>query len=167
MSADQDREFVMTFGLVLGLLVGISIVFGAVAMLISAISAPDEMAPEVVARISERTAPVGQVNTDPAKANQIAMAGETEAGQSGPMSGEEVVTKVCSACHAAGTLGAPKIGEKSAWQPLLNSQGLNGLVDSAIKGKGAMPPKGGNPNLSEEEIKESVVQMLEQSGINL
>ncbi len=52
-------------------------------------------------------------------------------------------TQVCQVCHAAGVAGAPKLGDKAAWAPRL-ALGIDGLTASAIKGKNAMPPKGGS-----------------------
>lgn len=56
--------------------------------------------------------------------------------------GKEIYDSVCMACHTAGLVGAPKFGDKAGWAPRI-SRGLNDLVASATKGKGAMPPKGG------------------------
>ncbi len=81
----------------------------------------------------------------------------------GSRSGEEIVKTVCAACHQAGVANAPKIGDKAAWKPHI-SHGLKELVASAIKGKGAMPPKGGNASLTEEEVTRAVVYMANQSG---
>jgi len=67
-------------------------------------------------------------------------------------------TQICQACHAAGVAGAPKLGDKAAWAPRL-AQGIDGLTASAIKGKGAMPPKGGSA-ASEAEIKAVVTYMV-------
>ena len=61
-------------------------------------------------------------------------------------------------CHAAGVAGAPKFGDKAAWAPRLK-QGLDALHASALKGKGAMPPKGGNMSLSDEAVKAAVDYM--------
>ncbi len=66
--------------------------------------------------------------------------------------------QICSACHAAGVAGAPKFGDKAAWAPRV-AQGVDALTASAIKGKGAMPPKGGS-NASEAEIKAVVTYMV-------
>ncbi|MBA3774722.1 MAG: cytochrome c5 family protein [Ramlibacter sp.] len=57
--------------------------------------------------------------------------------------GEALYKQACLACHATGVANAPKLGDKAAWAPRLQ-QGLPALVQSAIKGKGAMPPKGGS-----------------------
>lgn len=76
--------------------------------------------------------------------------------------GKGVYDKVCSVCHAAGIAGAPKAGDKAAWAPRLK-QGMDGLVQSALKGKGAMPPKGGNTALSDAEVHAAVEFMVSQS----
>lgn len=60
---------------------------------------------------------------------------------SGGGSTPELYTKVCSACHAAGVAGAPKLGDKAAWAPRV-AKGVAALNASVIKGKGAMPPRG-------------------------
>ena len=65
--------------------------------------------------------------------------------------------QACLACHAAGVAGAPKLGDKAAWGPRL-AAGVDGLTASVIKGKGAMPPKGGS-SASDAEIK-AVVQYM-------
>ncbi|HET9642193.1 MAG TPA: c-type cytochrome [Burkholderiaceae bacterium] len=67
-------------------------------------------------------------------------------------------TQTCSACHASGVAGAPKVGDKAAWAPRIG-QGIDGLTANAIKGKGAMPPKGGS-SASDAEIKAVVTYMV-------
>ena len=67
-------------------------------------------------------------------------------------------TQICSVCHAAGVAGAPKFGDKVAWAPRI-AQGIDALTASAIKGKGAMPPKGGSA-ASEAEIRTVVTYMV-------
>ncbi len=66
--------------------------------------------------------------------------------------------QVCSVCHATGVAGAPKFGDKAAWAPRV-AQGIDALTASAIKGKGAMPPKGGS-SASDAEIKTVVTYMV-------
>ena len=66
--------------------------------------------------------------------------------------------QVCSACHATGVAGAPKVGDKAAWAPRA-AQGIDALTASAIKGKGAMPPKGGS-SASDADIKSVVTYMV-------
>jgi cytochrome c5 len=73
--------------------------------------------------------------------------------------GKKVYETTCVACHAAGVANAPKFGDKKAWAPHL-AHGVSELHQSALKGKGAMPPKGGNLTLSEAEVKAAVDYML-------
>ena len=67
-------------------------------------------------------------------------------------------TQTCAVCHAVGVANAPKLGDKAAWAPRL-AAGVDGLTASAIKGKGAMPPKGGAA-VSDAEIKTVVAYMV-------
>ncbi len=69
--------------------------------------------------------------------------------------GKTVYDANCAACHAAGLAGAPKTGDKTAWAPRLKS-GVNSLYTTALKGKGAMPPKGGNASLPDGDVKAAV-----------
>ena len=76
-----------------------------------------------------------------------------------PQDGATVYNSVCSACHASGAAGAPKAGDKAAWAPRI-ATGTPALVKSAINGKNAMPAKGGNPDLSDAEIKAAVEYLI-------
>ena len=67
-------------------------------------------------------------------------------------------SQACAVCHATGVANAPKLGDKAAWAPRIQ-QGLPQLVQSAIKGKGAMPPNGGTA-ASETEIRAAVEYMV-------
>ena len=67
-------------------------------------------------------------------------------------------TQVCQACHVAGVANAPKLGDKAAWAPRL-AQGIDGLAASVIKGKGAMPPRGGS-TAPDADIKAVVSYMV-------
>jgi cytochrome c5 len=100
--------------------------------------------------VAERLKPVGEV--------ALAEASTTP----GVRSGEQVVNTVCQTCHGAGLVGAPKIGDKAAWQPRL-AQGVNALHEHAIKGIRAMPPRGGNASLSDAEVSAAVDYILKQS----
>jgi cytochrome c5 len=71
------------------------------------------------------------------------------AGAAQAADGQAVYTQNCSACH---NNMKPKIGDKDAWAPLIK-QGTDALVASVVKGKGAMPARGGKPNLSDDDIK--------------
>ena len=73
--------------------------------------------------------------------------------------GEALYKQACSVCHVAGVAGAPKFADKAAWAPRV-ALGLDGLTASVIKGKGAMPPKGGSA-ASDADIKMAVQYMLD------
>jgi cytochrome c5 len=72
-----------------------------------------------------------------------------------------VYSTVCSACHAAGVANAPKFGDKAAWAPRIKN-GIDALLQSVIKGKGAMPPKAGT-SLSDAELRATVEYIVSQS----
>ncbi|PWB43121.1 MAG: cytochrome c5 family protein [Rhodocyclales bacterium] len=72
--------------------------------------------------------------------------------------GKKVYDSACVACHASGVAGAPKFGDKGAWAPRL-ATGLDALTASVIKGKGAMPPKGGNASIPDADIRAAVEYM--------
>ncbi|MFO1312600.1 MAG: c-type cytochrome [Burkholderiales bacterium] len=76
-----------------------------------------------------------------------------------PRSGKQIVDERCASCHATGTGGAPKVGDRSAWTPRA-SRGLDTLVASAIHGHGAMPPRGGMADLTDAEVRAAVVYMI-------
>jgi cytochrome c5 len=80
----------------------------------------------------------------------------------GKADGNAVYSKTCSVCHASGVAGAPKFGDKAAWAARIKS-GAATLYASALKGKGAMPSKGGNTTLSDADVKAAVDYMVSQA----
>jgi cytochrome c5 len=120
---------------------------------------PDAMKPEAVAA---RIQPVGKVDFGGGEAGgtQTAAAG---AAPKAPKSGEEVFKSTCAACHQTGAAGAPKVGDNAAWAKLLK-EGLATLTKTAITGVKAMPPRGGNPELSDLEVARAIVHMGNLSG---
>jgi cytochrome c5 len=79
------------------------------------------------------------------------------------LAGAEVYKASCAACHDSGAAGAPKIGDAGGWSARI-AKGYDALVASAIKGVGAMPPKGGNADLDDVEVARAVVFMANQAG---
>lgn len=73
--------------------------------------------------------------------------------------GKAVYEKACNVCHGAGIAGAPKAGDKAAWAPRI-AQGKATLHEHAIKGIRGMPAKGGNPSLTDDEVKAAVDMMV-------
>ena len=78
------------------------------------------------------------------------------------LGGKAAYDSACVACHGSGAAGAPKLGDVAAWRPRI-ATGLQALVNSARAGKGAMPPKGGNAALTEEQLVGAVLYMIGQS----
>jgi cytochrome c5 len=66
--------------------------------------------------------------------------------------GKAVYDKSCGSCHNKGLMGAPKLGDKDKWAPLIKN-GQAALDDAVMKGKGKMKPKGGNDALTADDIK--------------
>jgi cytochrome c5 len=110
----------------------------------------------VESKIKENIQPVAKVELAQAVAEGSASAGK---------SGEEVYKAVCSMCHQAGILNAPKLGDTQAWASRI-SQGYETLVQHAIKGIRSMPAKGGNASLSDAEVAGAVLYMTNSSGAN-
>ncbi len=102
--------------------------------------------------VAERLAKIGKVR-----------AGDVNAAPP-ERSGGEIFTAICSSCHKAGVLGAPKVGDKSAWEARLKV-GFEKLAALAMKGKGNMPPRGGVPSLSDQDVKKALAYMLKQTGL--
>ena len=76
--------------------------------------------------------------------------------------GESIYKQSCAVCHAAGVAGAPKLTDKAAWAPRI-AKGMEAMYASSIKGKGAMPAKGGNPSLADADVKAAVDYMVSQA----
>lgn len=126
----------------------------AIILLINYVSLSPKKAAGTEALEAEATAariqPVGRIELKPAGAAAVLRAGE------------EVFTAQCSACHTAGAMGAPKLGDGGAWGPRLG-QGYDKLLTSALKGKGSMAAQGGG-EYSDVEIGRAVVYMANKGG---
>jgi cytochrome c5 len=104
------------------------------------------------------TTPAAPVAVAAPAAAAAPAATQTAAAGAGAGAGEALYKQTCQTCHAAGVANAPKLGDKAAWAPRI-AQGLPALVQNAIKGKGAMPPKGG-ASASDAEIRAAVEYMV-------
>ena len=107
----------------------------------------DGLGEEAVAR---RIQPIGSIQVKDAS------------GSGALKTGEQVFTAQCSACHATGAAGAPKLGDSAAWGPRVGA-GYAALLNSALKGKNAMGPQGGG-DFSDVEIGRAVVYMANKGG---
>jgi cytochrome c5 len=115
--------------------------------------------------VAERIKPVAQVNVASAEAPREPVK-SAAAAQPRSRDGQQVYQAACVACHDAGIAGAPKLGDKSQWAKHI-AKGLDTLYASAVNGiqgsAGAMPPKGGNPALSNAEVRAAVDYMVARS----
>ena len=116
--------------------------------------------------VAKRLAPVAKVAVDPnapppvaPAPAPVAVAAPAAAKADAASAGKSTYDTACAACHAAGVAGAPKLGDKAAWTARLKL-GKDALHASALKGKGAMPPKGGNTALADDAVKAAVDYML-------
>ena len=93
----------------------------------------------------------------------LASGADAGSGEMAQKSAQELYQGACLACHASGVAGAPKVGDSAAWQGRLGD-GMDALVASAIKGKGAMPPKGGS-TFSDDQLRMVIEYILTESGL--
>ena len=115
--------------------------------------------------VGDRVAAIGQINV--AVAKEESSADETTSVEvATAVDGQQVYNAGCVACHGAGIAGAPRVGDTGAWTDRI-SAGLDTLVAHAIDGfqgsQGMMPAKGGNPSLSDEEVRAVVEYMVAES----
>lgn len=122
----------------------------------SSVYAQDDAARDAIA---ERLAPVGQLCLQGQDCGTAA-APAASASSGGGIDGAGIYNNICMACHETGAAGAPIRGDEAAWSAR-TEQGFATLLDHAINGIGAMPAKGGNPNLSDEEVEAAVAYMVE------
>jgi cytochrome c oxidase subunit II len=122
---------------------------------------PDEYAAwvkEMKAKMPPPPQPPAAEAAPAAAPEQTAAAGPAGAAPAKAADGKTTYDTVCMACHSTGAAGAPKFGDKAAWAPRLK-EGKDALYAAALKGRGAMPPKGGNPGLSDAAVKAAVDYM--------
>lgn len=118
--------------------------------------APESMAEE---DIVERIKPDAQVYVGEPPVVEVAAAPVVEEASSGG-AGKAVVDKACAMCHASGAMSSPKLGSADDWAPRIE-KGLETLYENAINGLNMMPARGGNPSLTDDDVKAAVDHMLE------
>ena len=78
-----------------------------------------------------------------------------------PHAGQQIWEDNCKVCHSVGLAGAPIFGNAKAWAPRIE-RGMPSLYQHALEGWGDMPARGGNPELTDEQVKHAVNYMVEQ-----
>jgi cytochrome c5 len=142
-----DKHFFNSFSLVLGVLIAFAIILFSVARRIGVDTQEKDVLldPMYLKAVRRNIAPFGHVAIA-GQDNSALVVPSTPKSAAGaaavPTTGEQAFTTVCSACHGLGINGAPKVGDHAAWGPRI-AQGKDSLYSNAIRGKGAMPPRGG------------------------
>lgn len=164
MSLEQDREFIRNYGIIIGLLVVMIIIFLVVARIFGINT--EAYAEQRAAEIGANTKPVGEVRVEGEQsAAQVAAAAPAPAAETSPADvGKQTYSGLCFSCHGTGLPGIPQFGDKAAWadriatgKPLLYEHALHGFTG---KSGIMMPPKGGNPALSDDQVKAAVDYMV-------
>lgn len=169
MSLEKDQAFFRNFSIVVIILAVMMVVFLVTAYMVGdTITYGDSDAR--VAKVSERTAPVGDVRMEGEAASAEESAGDEQqtTASAEPASGKTVYENTCTACHGGAIAAAPALGDSEAWAPRIE-KGIETLYTHAIDGfqgedsSMAMPPKGGDSSLSDEEVEAAVDYMVENS----
>ena len=169
MSQEQDKIFFRNFTLTLAFIAAMMIAFYVIADMVTD---EGENAKTNVNTISvaELTKPVGQVAVAGKESENTVVQNEIVADASAvgkSISGESVYNGLCVNCHGIAALAAmiPQVGDVAVWGPRIK-KGTDVLYANAINGYtgelGMMPAKGGNPALSDEEVKAAVDYIISQ-----
>lgn len=172
MSEEQDRIFFRNFSVVVCLLALMMFIFFIVARMYGIDEDAEAKLRENV--VAERTKPVGMVvesgSEEAMVESQVADEAATAIAQTGDI-GQTVYNGLCINCHGLGeamAIAFPQTGDVDAWRDRV-AQGVDVLYDHAINGHtgnmGMMPARGGNPDLSDEEVKAAVDYILAQTPL--
>jgi len=166
---NHDAVFLKHFSQVIAILVGITIALILLGMYINSLK-PAEANPVAEAALLARIQPVGAVYAgatgaaaQAAAASAAAEAAKGQVAYGGTLDGSTIYGNLCTGCHTAGVNKAPQL-VKAQWAARV-AQGVDTLHSHAINGfngpdGGVMPAKGGNPALSDEQVKATVDWML-------
>lgn len=170
---DSDRIFVRQFAKLIGGLAVLAVILIVVGYNLNN-RQPHETNPNAQAQADARLAPMGAVyagNTGraamQAAADAAAKAAASQVAYGGTTDGKAIFDNLCTSCHTAGVAGAPKFGDKAAWAKRI-AEGMDTLFKHATDGYHGpdgnfMPPKGGNPALSEAQVQAAVTYMVDHS----
>ncbi|MBD8637493.1 cytochrome c5 family protein [Stenotrophomonas sp. 169] len=166
---NHDLEFLKRFSMIIGLLVMITLGLILLAAWLHT-RIPAEVSPTAAKRTEQRIAPAGAVYAGStgaaAQASAQAAAVAKAASQvayGGTTDGKVIYDNLCTACHTTGVGLAPTL-DHSHWDARI-AQGKETLYKHAIEGYtgpdgGIMPPKGGNPALTEAQMHATVDWMI-------
>ena len=166
-----DRVFLRHFSMVIGFLVLVMLLLQGLGYYLYSYNPPPKN-PDAKKEVQARIAPVGGVYAgDTGRAALLAAqeaakkAAEGQVAYGGTLDGKKIFDSLCTTCHTNAATGAPTITDKAAWAPRV-AQGMDTLLKHATEGftgaKGTMPAKGGNPSLTNAQVKATVEWMLSQ-----
>jgi cytochrome c5 len=143
----SDRHFFNSFSLILGILIVLAIILFVFARMIGRATQGREVLldPMRLKDVQQNVAPFAQIAVAGHDNSALAVLAPPKSDALAadvPTTGEQAFTKVCSACHALGINGAPKMGDHAAWGPRI-AQGKDALYSHVIAGKGNMPARAG------------------------
>ena len=168
----RDQKFFDMYSLVIGVIAAVALGFLVLAMKMSDLTQGvyTRDTAEFRAAIAERIRPVGQVYL-PGEEQQAAApkveTTEEPAPVAAALTGPQVYNAACNACHGTGVGGAPVVGDVDEWASRI-AQGTDALNDHAVNGFSGeamtpMLPKGGRPDLSDQEVYDAVEYMVSES----
>jgi cytochrome c5 len=169
----SDQSVLRQFSIMIGGLAVLTVVLILGALAIHD-HEPQETNPNQPVQVAARIAPAGAVyagNTGraamQAAADAATKAAASQVAYGGTTDGKAIFDHLCTSCHTAGVAGAPKLGDKAAWAPR-EAQGIAVLVKHALEGYHGpdgnfMPPKGGNPALTDEQVTNAVHWIADQA----
>jgi cytochrome c5 len=157
----EDRKFLRKFSAVIAGFVILTAALIALALSMKSDTDPNAN-PSQALLTEERVKPVASVRVGEEGAAALAQVQQASApaAAAGPADGEQVYNGLCMSCHGAGVAGAPIRGSEQMAQRL-DEKGVDTLVSSVINGLNVMPPRGGNPALTDEEIRAAVEFMIQ------
>ncbi len=167
---NTDLNFLKKFASLIAGFVVLSLVLITVALSVHGRHASDTRTPEQLAAVQMRIAPVGGVYAgasgqmaQAAAEAAAAAAAQAQVAYGGTLDGSVIYDSLCKTCHDTGAGGAPLM-TRAAWSDRIG-KGTETLVQHAIDGfqgsAGVMPPRGGNPSLSDDQVRASVEWMLD------
>jgi cytochrome c5 len=125
------------------------------------VTVAEPAAPAAEAPAAEAAPAATETAAVPAEAAPVA----TETAGAAPAAaaaGEAIYNKACIACHAVGVAGAPKLGDAAAWEPRI-AKGIDALLQSAINGLNAMPPRGTCMDCSDDDLRNGIEFMISKA----
>ena len=169
----QDTHFFNTFSLVIGILVAVAIALFALARTVASHTQEQQVLveKEYLKGVDERLQPFAKVavaghDNTALKIEPTTTASAAGAGPAPVKTGTDLFEQACKACHGPGIGGAPKAGDRAAWQPRV-AKGKDVLYDHALHGftgsAGMMPAKGGRVDVPDDIVKQAVDHMVDMA----